>query len=178
MENAIPTAVSLGNLQGELVRLAMLELMFTVLAVLAFKFLTRRPAEGDDEMISARGRSPLSLPPRKACLTASLGWLIASGWAYHDTFGGKFFALERRGEGQGIVWALVYEYPRRVREIPAAQVERWTGSSGWSRRSFRHSLLLITKDGRRHFSSDMHPDIFSQKARTLAKMGIVFPVAQ
>jgi hypothetical protein len=176
MENAIPTTVSLGGLQGELVRLAMLEFMFTVLAVLAFKFLTRKPAADDD--LTPRGRSLLSLPPRRACVMASLGWVLASGWAYNDTFGGKFFALERRGEGQGIVWALVYEYPRRVREIPAAQVERWTGSSGWSRRSFRHSLLLITKDGRRHFSADMHPDLFSQKARSLAKMGIVFPVAQ
>ena len=149
----------------------MMEFFFTVLAVLAFFFLTRETTFRT-ELRAAFGGELRRMNKGRALAYVGLSWALASGWFYNSTFGARFFELEKEGAEADVVWRLTYHLPERTRRIPVAEVANWTGAAEWSRRTIKHALVMELKNGRELRSARLHPGLFKERAKALRAMGI------
>lgn len=175
LANSSVQVFQFGEPRAELIALVFMGVLFTVIAVLAFLFLTRDNSIRR-ELRATFGRDLSLLPVHKALLYILPVWLFSVGWFYNDTLGSKFFTLEREQQGPRVTWNLIYEYPRRVRAIPDEDVKKWTGSIDWARRSIKHALLVQMKSGFEFQSCGIPPQRFEIVAGQLKQVGIDIPL--
>lgn len=167
----LPTTLELGNVRAATIYCVMTVIFFTVVGVFLYVFLTRETSLGSD-LDAVMKRKVAHLSRRKALLILLPLWIIACGWFYNATLGDRFHELRHRTENGNVVWDFIYEYPHRVRSVPAGEVAKWTGQVGWERRSYRHALWVELNNGRVLRSAGLHPAEFAEKARVLELWGV------
>lgn len=171
---AVSPVVSLGDLRAESLYLLLMVIFFTVIAVLAYRFLSCETVFRT-EMRAAFGGNLAPMRKGRAVWLVGVLWLLASGWFYNATFGARFFELKYDSTGPNAAWHLTFFYPKRTRVVPADAVSNWTGAVELSRRTLKHALVMELKNGREFRSAGLHPELFKQRAKELRKMGI--PIA-
>ncbi|MEW6303213.1 MAG: hypothetical protein AB1705_07070 [Verrucomicrobiota bacterium] len=169
--NSAPVVLILGNPKAEIMHFAMMEVLFTAVAVLLFFFLTRRTSLGED-IEDLFSRKLFNVAKGKAFAVTAFGWLVASSWFYNSVLGSEFFELHCEQTGGQVAWRLVYAFPERARVIPAEDITNWTGMIKWSRRAARHALIIETKTGRKFQSVGLHPAPFREQVDKLLPYGI------
>ena len=166
-----PNTVVLGNARAESMYCWLMLIFFTVMAGLLYYMLAHE-SSFRKELRGAISREMKPLPKGKTLLFIAPFWLLACGWFYNATLGGKYFELRKEGTGEQTVFTFVYRYPYREKRVPASEVEQWGGYIVWKRRTVKHSLIARFEDDHKILSSGLHPAAFRLQAETLRKWGI------